>query len=62
MELSKMPMEELLQFEKAAKIVCSNYEEYTIFPQKIENEEFIKAKTIYNKIYVEIEKRIWELY
>jgi hypothetical protein len=64
MDLSKLSIEELLQYEKAAQIVCSRYEKnIKMYDGSLASNgpEFVKFDT-YNKLYIkifeEIERRL----
>ena len=64
MDLSKLSIEELLHYEKAAQIVCSRYEKnIKMYDGSLASNgpEFVKFDT-YNKLYIkifeEIERRL----
>ena len=64
MDLSKLSIEELLNYEKAAQLVCSRYEKnIKMYDGSLVNNgpDFVKFDT-YNKIYMklfdELEKRL----
>lgn len=70
MDLSKLTLEELLDYERAAHIICSRYEKSSSTYMMDINKEnqyteeqkmFLKANEIYKKIINEMEKRVWQI-
>jgi hypothetical protein len=67
MELDKLTIEELLNYEKAALLVCSRYEKsLKMYDGSIRDDgpdfkNFEKYNKIYLKIFEEIEKRVGKI-
>jgi hypothetical protein len=67
MDLSKLNIEELLNYEKAAQLVCSRYEKNikmydgSLATHSSEYEKFDFFNKLYIKIFEEIENRLRKL-
>lgn len=60
-KLSELTVRELLEYERAAHLVCAKYENLNKmqeFASRNLYDEFISVKGIYDSILTEIEKRV----